>query len=374
MSLQPNSQKHENSTSTRFPQIVKSRFWSRIRQQFWLLSRSLLGHYRLTKMLYGFVNSQALYVCAKLGVADHLSQGAKSCEELATELNVNVNGLCHLMRLLSKGGIVTVDKNGYYKLTSLGSYLRSNTPNSLQGTVLSIAEIYPAWGNLLYSIQTNKAAFDKTFQMNFYDYLHQNVEANTNFNRSMEETTREWIIPTLDMCDLSTVKTVVDVGGNTGMLTAMILKKYPHLQAILFDQEHVVSEAGKILESAQVASRCQVIGGDFFESIPAGGDLYIISRVLLNWDDAHALKILKNCRAAMSHSAKLLIMDFVLPNKDASAYEYELVASLQILVMVGGRLMRTEEEYYDLLSKAGFQSQQLIKTGGMFRFIEAIPA
>ncbi|EDN72123.1 O-methyltransferase [Beggiatoa sp. SS] len=163
---------------------------------------------------------------------------------------------------------------------------------------------------------------------------------------------------------------MVDVGGSTGMLTMMILKKYPHLQAILFDQAHVVNEAGKILETAQVANRCQVIGGDFFESIPAGGDLYIISRVLLNWDDVHALQILKNCRATMSPSAKLLIMDFVLPNQGASAYE--LVSSLQILILSGSRLMRTEEEYYDLLFKAGFQEPHLIKTGGMISFIEAV--
>ncbi len=368
MSLQPKSPSH--SVSGHFPPVIKkSHFWNRLRQQFSILYHYLLGHYRLPKMLYGFTLSQALYVSAKLGVADHLSQGTKTCEELATDLSVNVNGLCQLMRLLSKTGIVSVNKKGAYKLTALGSRLCSDTPDSLRGTVLSIAEIYPAWGNLLYSLQTNKAAFDKTFQMSFYDYLQQDAEANTHFNMWMEETTRDWILPALDMCDLSKVKTVVDVGGSTGMLTMMILKKYPHLQAILFDQAHVVNEAGKILETAHVASRCQVIGGDFFESIPAGGDLYIISRVLLNWDDVHALQILQNCRATMSPSAKLLIMDFVLPNKGASTFE--LFASLQILVLGGGCLMRTADEYYALLSKAGFQAPQLIKTGGMISFIEA---
>jgi len=368
MSLQPKSPSH--SVSGHFPPVIKkSHFWNRLRQRVSMLYHYLLGHYRLHKMLYGFALSQALYVTAKLGVADHLSQGSKTCEELAASLSVNVNGLCHLMRLLSKTGIVSVDKKGHYKLTALGSRLRSDMPNSLRGTVLSIAEIYPAWGNLLYSLQTGKVGFDKTFQMGLYDYLSQNAEANTHFNQCMEETTREWIIPSLALCDLSNIKTVVDVGGNTGMLTTMILKKYPHLETILYDQAHVVNEAEKILEAAQVANRCQVIGGDFFESIPAGGDLYIISRVLLNWDDVHALQILKNCHAAMGPSAKLLIMDFVLPNQGASAYE--LISSLQILILSGSRLMRTEEEYYDMLFKAGFHAPHLIKTGGMISFIEA---
>jgi predicted O-methyltransferase YrrM len=333
--------------------------------------RHFFGYYRLQKMLSGFYVAQTIYATAKLGLADHLNDSAKSCEMLASEMDVDVNNLIYLMRLLTKLGIVTVAKNGNYKLTALGSYLRANTPNSLRGTILTLAGMAaPAWGNLPYSIRTGKAAFDNTFHMSLYEYLDQNAEANTYFNQSMEETTRKWIIPTLDMCDLSKVKTVVDIGGNTGMLSAMILHEHPNLQSILFDQEYVVSDAGKLLESAGVADRCQIIGGDFFESVPAGGDLYIISRVLLNWDDDQALKILKNCRAAMAPSAKLLIIDFVLPNKGTNTFL--LLGTLNSLVL-SGRLMRTEDEYYELLYKADFQSPRLIKTGGMLHFIEAVP-
>ncbi|EDN71657.1 hypothetical protein BGS_0285 [Beggiatoa sp. SS] len=153
MSLQPNSPSH--SVSGHFPPVIKqSHFWNRLRQQFSMLYHYLLGHYRLPKMLYGFALSQALYVTAKLGVADHLSQGSKTCEELAANLSVNVNGLCHLMRLLSKTGIVSVDKKGAYKLTALGSRLRSDMPNSLRGTrtqhrivplACNLAQGYRSW-------------------------------------------------------------------------------------------------------------------------------------------------------------------------------------------------------------------------------------
>jgi precorrin-6B methylase 2 len=359
-----------NQPDSGFPPVTKNSFWKRLMQRFRMLRR-FLGYYRLQKMLSGFYVAQTISATAKLGLADHLNDSAKSCEMLASEMDVDEKSLIYLMRLLTKLGIVTVDKNGNYKLTALGSYLRANNPNSLRGTILSLVDtVAPAWGNLSYSIKTGKAAFDDTFQMTMYEYLDQNAEANTHFNQWMVETAREGIIPTLDMCDLSKVETVVDVGGSTGMLSAMILKEYPKLHGILFDQKYVVSDAEKLLESAGVADRCQVIGGDFFESVPTGGDLYIISRVLLNWDDEHALKILKNCRAAMAPSAKLLIIDFVLANKGANTLS--LITTLHLLVL-GGRLMRTENEYYELLSKADFQSPKLIKTGGMLSFIEAMP-
>ncbi len=368
MSNQPNLPEFGNSVN--FPPVTKSSVWKRLIQRFRMLRR-FWGYYRLQKMLSGFYVAQTIYATTKLGLAEHLNDSAKSCETLASEMDLDVNSLIYLMRLLTKLDIVSVDKNGNYKLTALGSYLRANNPNSIRGTILSLADMAaPAWGNLSYSIKTGKAAFDNTFQMSFYEYLDQNAEANTHFNQWMEETTREWIIPTLDMWDLSKIKTVVDVGGNTGMLSAMILNEYPNLQGILFDQEYVVSDAVKLLESAGVADRCQVIGGNFFESVPTGGDLYIISRVLLNWDDAHALKILKNCRAAMTPSAKLLIIDFVLANKGENTFS--LMTNLHLLVL-SGRLMRTEDEYYELLDKAGFQSPRLIKTGGMLSFIEAVP-
>ncbi len=203
-----------------------------------------------------------------------------------------------------------------------------------------------------------------------YDYLSQNDGANKNFNRWMEESTRDWIVPALETYNFSRFTHLVDIGGSTGKLTAEILTRHPNLSATIFDQPHVVKDAEKVLESAGVADRCHIMAGDFFEFIPARGDLYIISRVLLNWDDDHALKILKNCRAAMEDSARLLIMDFVLPGKNATAGE--LISSLHLQVL-GGNLMRTEDGYRCLLEKAGFHTPEWIQTQGAIRFIEATP-
>lgn len=324
---------------------------------------------RMDEMFRGFMSTQAIYVAAKLEVAEHLKNGAKTCEELAVEMGVNKNALYHLMHLWSYIGIVAVDENNTYHLTSLGSYLQADAPNSMRGTVLSVAETYNAWGNLSYSIQTGKPAFEKTFQMSVYEYFAQNAEANAHFNQWMIETVRTEIMPMLTLHDFSNVKTVVDVGGNIGMLSSMILKQYPHLQAILFDQAHVVSGAKQILESAEVATRCQIIVGNFFDSVPSGGDRYLLSRILSNWDDAKALSILKNCRAAMNPDAKLLIIDNMVPSKEKSI---SFSRNSLYLLITFGQIPRTRDEYYDLLFKAGFQSPKLIETENFFPMIEAV--
>lgn len=333
-------------------------------------SNNPLSPEKVHEAFNGYQVTQVIYVAAKLGLADCLKNDSKSFEELAAHMDANENVLRHFMEMLLTLGIVAKDKNENYLLTPLGSLLRSDDPNSVLGFVLTTGEGYRAWGNLLYSVQTGKAAFDQTFKMSVYEFFAQNPEADANFNRLLKETTRGRLLPAVETYNFSKFTHFVDVGGNTGLLTTAILTKYPNLQATLLDQAHVVSCAEKILESAGVRDRCQIIGGDFFESIPTKGDLYIISQVLLNWDDKHALKILENCRAAMDPLAKLLIMDFVLPNQEITAAK--LLTSLHSMVH-SGRLMRKEDEFYALLSKAGFQSSKLIQTVGMISFIEADP-
>lgn len=323
---------------------------------------------KLQELFYGFRITQAVYVAAQLGLADCLQNGAKSIEELVTELNVNAKVFQQLMRLLIHLGIVTVDDNKQYHLTPVGSFLCSNTPHSRRGSVLSAAEYYPVWGNLLHSVRTGKGAFEQTFQMSYYEYLAQNAEANVNFNLWMKESNRDFLLPFLGHYDFSSFKHFVDIGGGSGMLTTAILNRYPHLQATIFDQAHVIKDAQQLLDSAGITDRCQLISGDFFDSIPAGRDLYILSRVLLDWDDTHALAILKNCRAAMEQSSKLLIIDHILPRQNETLFQLSL--SLELLVLFE-HLTRTEDEFYELLAQAGLQVSNLIKTESAFSFLEA---
>jgi predicted O-methyltransferase YrrM len=273
------------------------------------------------------------------------------------------------MRLLVSMGVFSAEKNDKFKLNSMGKYLLTGTSDSLRGTILGNGkEGYQAWGNLLYVVKTGESSFDYTFKMSAYSYLQENSEAAENFNEWMKETTREWIIPLFEAYDFSDVKTIVDVGGNIGTLTAVILKANPKMQAILFDKEDVVVGANKVLEEAGVADRCQIVGGNFFDSVPSGGDIYLISRVLLNWDDADAIKILKNCYQAMTPKDKLMVVDFMFPPGEISPLIG--VNSLHLLVMCG-TVMRTEDEFYNLLSSAGFKVTNIRETKSPVSAIEA---
>lgn len=334
-------------------------------------ANSSLSATQLREALYGFELSQVLYATVKLGIADHLQQQPQSCQALATTIGAHPQTLDHLLRTLDGFGLVTKAATDHYSLTAVGALLSADHPDSLRGTILSLAEIYQAWGQFTYSVQTGQAAFEKVFRGTLYEYIAQQPAAQANFNQWMEETTRDWLLPALKYYDFAKCTHVVDVGGGTGKLTAALLNQYPQLQATLFDQPQVVRDAAPMLASAQVSHRCQVRGGDFFQTLPTGGDLYLISRVLLNWDDTKALQLLRTCRAAMGPAAKLLIMDFILPNQESTALDF--LGSLHLLVL-GGRLLRTADEYSALLLAAGFHSPQLIQTAGFIHFIEALPS
>ncbi|HLO47959.1 MAG TPA: methyltransferase [Kamptonema sp.] len=326
----------------------------------------------LLEMMYGFKISQALFVAAKLEIADILSEGSKTADELAKAAGVNSQGIYHLMRMLVSVGVFSLKDNDTFCLNSLGKHLLSGTSDSLRGTVLAMGdELYQGWGNLLYGITTGENAFEYTFKMSFYDYLKQNSEAAVNFNEWMKETTREWLLPMLEAYDFSEVNTLVDVGGGIGTLTAVILNTNPKMQAILFDREEVVVDANQVLEVAGVADRCQIVGGSFFDTVPAGGDLYLLSRVLLNWDDDRAITILKKCHQAMTAKDRLMVVDFMLPQGRMSPFIG--MGSLTLFV-IGGNFMRTKDEFYHLLASAGFKVANMIETKGPVSVIEAKPA
>ena len=326
----------------------------------------------LLEMMYGYQKSQALFVAAKLGIADILSNGSKTADELAKATGVDSRSIYHLMRSLISVGVFSTEDNDKFQLNPMGKHLLTGTSDSLRGTVMAMGdEGYQAWGNLLYGIKTGKTAFNHTFNRDFYSYLKQDSEASVTFNEWMKETTREWLLPVLEAYDFSEVKTLVDVGGGIGTLTAVILNANPKMQAILFDREDVVVGAQRVLEGAGVADRCQIVGGNFFDAVLPDGDLYLISRVLLNWDDTHAIKILTNCYQAMTVKDRLVVVDFMLPKGKISPFLGQ--TSLNLFVL-GGNLMRTEDEFYNLLSSAGFKVTNTIKTTGPVSAIEAKPA
>jgi hypothetical protein len=314
---------------------------------------------------------QAIYVAAKLGIADQLSDGPKTIDELSHAVGAHVVTLRLLMDALTTVDIFAETDDGRFCLTPLAGYLRSDTPYSQRGWALSQAQLgYRAWAELLYTVTSGQPAFERVFGTRYYDYLAQHPEAAVEWDYSMDQTAREWLGKLAASYDFAPIQTIVDVGGGHGATLASILKDAPTMRGILFDLPHVVAGAGPLLAEAGVAERCQVIGGDMFAEVPGGGDAYLIARVLFNWDDQHARALLQSCRRAMGPQAKLLVIDVV--DTDAGKPKVAAFGDLNLLLLFGGR-QRTESEFQALFDSAGFRITRILPTQSHFKLVEAVP-
>ncbi|HAA26488.1 MAG TPA: methyltransferase [Cyanobacteria bacterium UBA8553] len=323
------------------------------------------------QMISGFWVSRAIYITAKLGIADYLQEQPKTAEELAAVTKLHAPSLYRLLRTLSSVGIFVEDNNHRFRLTLVGTTLQTDVPGSLR--FMAIAELgsehYLGWGNLLHSFKTGETAFDHIAGMSLWEYYAQHPEDSKPFDRAMTDMTAIVVEAVLESYDFSSLSTVVDIGGGQGSLIAAILKANSTLKGILFDQPSVIEEALPQLEAHSVIDRCAVVAGNFFESVPVGGDAYILKWIIHDWDDEKAIAILKNCHQAMSDNGRLLLIEQVISPR--SELPFAQLMDLNMLVTMGGR-ERTQQEYRSLLQAAGFQLTRIIMTLSSMHIIEAI--
>jgi hypothetical protein len=325
----------------------------------------------LLQMMTGYWVSQALYVAAKLGVADLLVDGPQAVEHLAEATQAHAASLRRVLRALASVGVFTETSPGAYALTPLAALLRTGTPNSMRALAIMYAEEqYRAWGNALHSVRTGETAFDQQFGLSYFEYLAQHPEADRVFNQAMTGWTTQVADAVIGAYDFSPFRTIVDVGGSYGTLLAAVLRSNQTANGILFDQPHVAAAAKAHLVSAGVAERCQTVGGDFFVEVPPGGDVYLLAQILHDWDDERSTGILRQCRRAMPVHGKLLVIELVLPPGEEPFFGKWL--DLHMLVLLGAR-ERTAEEYRALLDSAGFELARVIPTRAGPGVVEALP-
>lgn len=326
----------------------------------------------LRRMVFGFRLTQLVAVAARLGLADRLRDGPRSAKALADSAGVDPVALRRLLRALASEGIFAETAHGDFETTPLGELLRSDSPSSLRDVAMLYGEpwMWQAYGDLGHSVATGRPAFEHVHGQGFYAFLQGHPAQSGMFQRAMSGFTAHEVAAITEACDLSAARTVVDVGGGHGALVTALLDRHRELRGIVFDLPEVIDGARRALGESGLQVRCQCVGGDFFESVPSGGDVYLMKSVLHNWPDDAAVRILQACRSAMADGARLVVAERVVPEGNAAS-EAKLF-DINMMVTVGGQ-ERTLDEYRALMRTAGLRLVRSVPTASTLSAIEAVP-
>ncbi|WP_375562412.1 methyltransferase [Bernardetia sp. OM2101] len=326
---------------------------------------------QMREIMTQMVSSRCLSVAAELGIADLVANQAKSTTQLSQELNVNENALYRLIRVLAVQGIFELDENLMVSNNDVSYFLREEADGSQRNFARMMGSpwMWKVFNDLEHSIATGDSASEKAMGFeNLFEFFKKGSPKDGKiFSQAMSSFSYAFDEPLVNAYNFSKYKNVIDLGGAEGQLLKVIKKHYPAIQPILFDLPHAIEQAKQndtngILEYAK---------GDFFNSIPADIDCYVIKYVLHNWNDEDCIKILKKCREAIPSNGRLLIMDMVIKEDEAQVFEKSL--DIVMLLLLGAK-ERTKEEFEDILTKAGFKLNAVFPTKSPLSIIEAIPA
>lgn len=327
----------------------------------------------LTQTILGGLNAQAVYVAAKLGVADSLATGPKSVEQLAKEVGADESSLYRVLRALASIGVFVEDGQRTFRLTPTAQLLRSDVEGSLRDVAIFMGEDWhwSVWGQTLYSVKTGQAAWNRVHGKTVFPYLETNVEAAEIFDRAMSSFSTLARQAVVNAYDFSSLTVLVDVAGGHGRLLTGILEATPDLRGVLFDLPHVIVRAKESEELKKVRSRIDLKAGDFFQSVPVGADGYILKHIIHDWQDAEAIKILTNIRKAMSTYGRVLLIEAVVSERNQP--DFAKILDIEMLVSPGGK-ERTATEYADLFRQSGLKLSRVIPTRSPYSVIEAVKA
>lgn len=326
----------------------------------------------LFRMICGFQISQAIIVATDLGLADHLRSGPRCCRDLATATGTHAGSLGRLLRTLAALGVLQEDEHGRFALTAVGEYLRSDVAGSHAplATLLGRPYVWAAWVDLVHSVRVGSPAFDHVHGRSVWQYRAQHPEDGAIFDRAMGAGTSVFAQAVMAVTDFGRFKHIVDVGGGDGSFLAELLGTHGNLTATLLDQPHVIDAPGAIDAKPEATRRCRKVAGDFFTSVPAGADAYLLKWILHDWDDEAAIQILRTCRRAMKADSRLVLVENLIGT--CNDQSLATLMDLNMMVLTGGKV-RTRADHCCLFEEAGLQLVSVMPTNSPLWVIEASP-
>jgi len=308
-------------------------------------------------------------MCVDFGVFTAFGRETRSPAEVAEATDTDPRALARAVSALAGRGVFEPTGNGRYRLTDTGRRLLPDEPGSIAGIATHKPWELHAWAEGGHTLRTGESAFAAYFGQLYFEWMAERPDISARFNQTMRDRTGSLLDAGLPRFEWPDEGVIVDVGGGNGLLMERVLDERPHLRGVVFDQPHVVPEAQERVEAAGLADRVKVVGGDFFDAVPDGGDIYVMASILHDWDDVHAGAILRSCRRAMRKRDRLVLFES-LRELDTPGLATQL--DLHMLVLFGSG-ERTREEWTDLLAKAGFAPPRFVPTPGL-AWIESQPA
>jgi DNA-binding transcriptional ArsR family regulator len=327
----------------------------------------------MLQFISGFWVSRLIEAVARLGICDLIRSGPATAEDLALATDTHAPSLYRALRALASAGILTEDAQGRFGRTPLSATLETETPGSLRWFAMAELgqEHYVAWEKLTHSLKTGETAFEAQYEMTPWDYYATHPEDGAVFDQAMTNATEMVNAAILQAYSFSKCKVLADIGGGQGSFLSAILHANPKASGILYDRPSVVEGGARRIVAEGLAGRCEIVAGDFFASAPKGADAYLLKWIIHDWEDSLALKILKQCRAAMPPQGRVLLFECVLP--EGGEPHLGKLIDINMLVMTGGR-ERTGAEYRELLSKAKLKVKRIVPTASPVSVIEAVRA
>lgn len=326
----------------------------------------------LLELIMGSMVTQAIHAAARLDIAEILAEGPLTSGEIASRAGSDPGTTHRLLRALASYSVFAQHEDGRFGLTPMSEALRAGTPMSMRGMALLLGDPveWEHWGHLVSAVRTGEPVLPKLHGVGGYEFLAANPDFAATFEGGMGDLSKLETEPIIAAYDFSGFGTIVDVFGGNGGLLAAVLQRAPGARGILADPRAGDLDAAGFLREAGVGDRCSVEESGLFEKPPAGGDAYIMKHIVHEWPEEQALEILRGTREVIGDEGRLLLMEFVIPDRPAPHPGW--LVDLWLMILMGGR-ERTRDQYASLLARAGFRLAGVTATASAVSIIEAVP-